>query len=115
MHRKLRTRIFEKAALCRHFEINAYNYSSRKLIPVPIYLSAGQELISATLATIIKDIKKIKPLIFAQHRCHSTFLSFGGNTDDLIVELLGNYKLSNTNGMGGSASIYSKKINSVKH
>ena len=38
---------------------------------------------------------KIKPLIFAQHRCHSTYLSFGGNMDDLIKELLGNLNESN--------------------
>ena len=35
--------------------------------------------------------------------------------DNLIAELLGNYKLSNTNCMGGSASIYSKKINMFGH
>ena len=34
--------------------------------------------------------------------------------DNLIAELLGNYKLSNTNCMGGSASIYSK-INMFGH
>ena len=115
MHKKLRTKIFEKAALCRNFEINAYEYSRRKKIPIPIYLSAGQEFIAATLSTIIKDLKKIKPLIFAQHRCHSTFLSFGGNINQLIIELLGNYKLSNTKGMGGSASLYSKKIDMFGH
>ncbi len=115
MHKKLRTKIFEKAALCRNFEINAYEYSRKKKIPIPIYLSAGQEFIAATLSTIIKDLKKINPLIFAQHRCHSTFLSFGGNINQLIIELLGNYKLSNTKGMGGSASLYSKKINMYGH
>ena len=85
------------------------------MIKIPIYLSAGQEFISASLATIISDFCKVKPLIFAQHRCHSTYLSFGGEIDNLIAELLGNYKLSNTNCMGGSASIYSKKINMFGH
>lgn len=115
MYKELRTKIFEKAALCRNFEINAYEYSRKKKIPIPIYLSAGQEFIAATLSTIIKDSKKINPLIFAQHRCHSTFLSFGGSINQLIIELLGNYKLSNTKGMGGSASLYSKKINMFGH
>ncbi len=115
MHRKLRIKIFEKASLCRHFETNAYKFSEKKLIKIPIYLSAGQEFISASLATIINDFCKVKPLIFAQHRCHSTYLSFGGEMDNLIAELLGNYKLSNTGCMGGSASIYSKKINMFGH
>tara|TARA_B100001093_G_scaffold520484_1_gene616562 strand:+ start:2585 stop:3427 length:843 start_codon:yes stop_codon:yes gene_type:complete len=115
VHKNLRIKIFEKASLCRHFETNVYKFSEEKLIKIPIYLSAGQEFISASLATIINDICKIKPLIFAQHRCHSTYLSFGGEIDNLIAELLGNYKLSNTKCMGGSASIYSKKINMFGH
>ena len=115
MHKNLRIKIIEKASLCRHFETNAYKFSEKKLIKIPIYLSAGQEFISASLATIINDIYKIKPLIFAQHRCHSTYLSFGGEIDNLIAELLGNYRLSNTKCMGGSASIYSKKINMFGH
>lgn len=115
MHKKLRIKIFEKAAICRHFELNAYKLSEKKIISIPIYLSAGQEFISASLSTIINEINKVKPLIFAQHRCHSTYLSFGGRIENLIAELLGNYKMSNTKGMGGSASIHSKKINMYGH
>ncbi len=114
MHKKLRIKIFEKAALCRSFEVNAFNYSKNKIIKIPVYLSAGQEFTPATLSTLISN-KKTKPLIFAQHRCHSTYLSFGGDIKNLINELLGNYKLSNTRGMGGSASIHSKKINMYGH
>ncbi len=115
MHNKLRAKIFEKAALCRHFEINAFNFSKNKVIKIPIYLSAGQEFTSATLASLIQNTKKIKPLIFAQHRCHSTYLSFGGDIKNLINELLGNYKLSISKGKAGSASIYSKKIQMFGH
>ena len=115
MHNKFRTKIFEKAALCRHFEINAFNYSKNKTIKIPIYLSAGQEFTPATLASIILDEKKIKPLIFAQHRCHSTYLAFGGDMQNLINELLGNYKLSISKGKVGSASVYSKKIGMFGH
>jgi len=115
LSKSIQLKIFNKASICRNFELNAFNYSKKKLIPIPIYLSAGQELISASLATIILDMMKIKPLIFAQHRCHSTYLSFGGNIDDLINELLGNYKKSKSKGMVGSASISSKKINMFGH
>ena len=67
------------------------------------------------ISNINKRYKKIKPLIFAQHRCHSTYLSFGGNIENLINELIGNYHLSISQGKSGSASIYSKKINMYGH
>ena len=53
-------------------------------------------------------------MIFAQHRCHSTYLSFGGDAIKLIDELLGK-ESGCTNGMGGSASIHSKEINMYGH
>ena len=58
--------------------------------------------------------KKIKPLIFGQHRCHSTYLTFGGNKSKLIDELLGR-ETGCTKGKGGSASIHSTKINMYGH
>ena len=115
MNKSIRTKIFSKAALCRHFELNAFKFIKRKKIRIPTYLSAGQELIPSTLSVIIKDLLKIKPLIFAQHRCHSIYLAFGGNINSLINELIGNSKEGCTNGMGGSASIHSKKINMFGH
>ena len=53
---------------------------------------------------------KIKPWIFGQHRCHSIYISFGGDKSKLIDELLGK-KTGCNRGMGGSASISSKEIN----
>ena len=72
----------------------------------PIYLSAGQEYISASIAETMKE-KDIEPNIFIQHRGHSTYLSFDAPMDELIDELLGR-KTGCANGMGGSASIHSK-------
>ena len=48
-----------------------------KNIKIPTYVSAGQEFIAASIATICEDLK-IKPWIFGQHRCHSIYISFGG-------------------------------------
>ena len=53
-------------------------------------------------------------MLFPQHRCHSIYLSFGGDIKSLIDELLGR-KSGCTNGMGGSASIHSKKIKMYGH
>ena len=110
---KKKIKIFETASLCRNFEEEVFKYIKEKKINIPVYLSAGQEYISSTISNLTKEIK-VNPLIFPQHRCHSTYLSFGGNINKLIDELLG-LESGCTNGMGGSASIHSKEINMFGH
>ena len=111
--KKFRLKVFEKASYCRHFEEQVVKNIKSKKIEIPTYISSGQEFISSTLATICEE-NKIKPLIFGQHRCHSIYLSFGGDKVKLIDELLGR-KSGCTKGMGGSASIHSKEINMFGH
>ena len=105
--------VFKKTSINRNFELNVFENVQKKNIKLPVYLSAGQETISASLSEICKS-RKIKPLLFPQHRCHSIYISFGGNIKKLILELLGN-KEGCTYGMGGSASIHSKKIKMFGH
>ena len=108
-----RLKTFEKASYCRHFEEQVIKNLKDKNISIPTYVSAGQEFIAASMATICEDLK-IKPLIFGQHRCHSIYIYFGGDKVKLIDELLGR-KTGCTKGMGGSASIASKEINMFGH
>lgn len=108
-----RLEVFKKASHCRHFEEQVIKNIKKKNIKIPTYVSAGQEFIAATIATVCKNLK-IKPMIFAQHRCHSVYLAFGGNVTKLIDELLGR-KSGCTKGLGGSASIHSKEINMYGH
>ncbi len=108
-----RLKTFEKASYCRHFEEQVIKNLKNKKISIPTYVSAGQEFIAASMATICEHLK-IKPLIFGQHRCHSIYISFGGNIVKLIDELLGR-ESGCTRGMGGSASIGSKEINMFGH
>ena len=75
--------VFERASICRHFENEVYKRIVKKEIEFPVYLSAGQEYAPATIAEIVSK-KKIKPLIFGQHRGHSIYLSFGGDINKLI-------------------------------
>jgi len=113
MNKNFRLEIFKKASLCRNFEEQVIINVNNKNIKTPVYVSAGQEFIAAAISTICKK-KKIKPLIFPQHRCHSTYLAFGGNIIKLIDELLGR-ESGCTKGKGGSASIHSKDINMFGH
>lgn len=106
--------IFNKASVIRHFELNAFENIKNKNIQTPVYLSAGQEFIASTLSYLINFKLKIKPLIFAQHRCHSTYLNFGGDKKKLIDELLGR-KTGANKGLGGSASVSSKSISMYGH
>ena len=80
--------IFKKAALCRSFEEEVFKNTENKNIKIPVYLSAGQEYISATFATFFeKVLPKVSKQIFIQHRGHSTYISFGGNLKKLTLEL----------------------------
>lgn len=101
--------MFRKTATNRAFEFEvaaAYNAGTMKL---PIYLSVGQEHIPAAISEVKKDFK-----IFAQHRAHSYYLSFGGGMEPLIDELLGR-ETGCAKGMGGSASIHDPKIGMFGH
>ena len=108
-----RLNTFKKASFCRHFENEVYKNVQSKNIKIPVYLSAGQEYIPASIATMLES-KGIEPNIFIQHRGHSTYLSFGADPIALIDELLGR-KTGCANGMGGSASIHSLEKNIFGH
>ena len=107
-------KIFEKACFSRAFEEKAYELAQNSTIKMPIYLSAGQEFISATLASYLAYNSIDDYQIFIQHRGHSTYLSFGGSPEALVLELLG-HKEGCANGMGGSASIQSRQAKIYGH
>lgn len=105
--------VFKRASLCRNFEQYVFSGIKNKMFKFPIYLSAGQEYISASIAEVMAE-KNIQPNIFIQHRGHSTYLSFDAPIEKLIDELLGRSS-GCANGMGGSASIHSKEKNIFGH
>jgi TPP-dependent pyruvate/acetoin dehydrogenase alpha subunit len=107
-------KIFQRAALSRAFETEVFNQVKIGNIKIPVYLSAGQEYISATLSVALENMGVGAAQVFIQHRGHSTYLSFGGNLIQLALELLGESG-GCSNGMGGSASIQSKEANIYGH
>jgi TPP-dependent pyruvate/acetoin dehydrogenase alpha subunit len=50
-----RIEAFKKASFCRHFENQVYQNVQKKNIKIPVYLSAGQEYIAASIATILEE------------------------------------------------------------
>ena len=108
-----RTNVFKSASLCRNFELFVFEGIQKKMFKFPIYLSAGQEYISASIAEIMSEMN-INPNVFIQHRGHSTYLSYDAPVEQLIDELLGR-KTGCAYGMGGSASIHSKEKNIFGH
>jgi len=100
--------IFKRASLCRAFEEEVYRQVQSGNVKIPVYLSAGQEYTSASLSVLLEKFGITDRQIFIQHRGHSTYLSFGGDLEQLVLELLGK-KLGCSGGMGGSASIQSKQ------
>lgn len=101
--------IFKQTCFNRFFEFEVKKAYDRGLMKLPIYLSVGQEHIPAAIASVFSDC-----LIFAQHRAHSVYLSFGGDPRQLIDELLGRPS-GCARGMGGSASIHSPQIGMFGH
>ena len=84
----------------RAFEQCAAEALKSRHIKVPTYLSLGSEHIPVALKTVFQGFN-----VFAQHRAHSYYLSFGGSPVALIDELLG-LPTGCTGGRGGSASIH---------
>ena len=113
LNKTTRLIIFEKASLCKHFEEKVFKLIKKKKIKFPVYFSSGQEYIACSLGVLFKK-KKIKPMLFGQHRGHSIYVGFGGNLKKLAYEFLGSRK-GCTYGMGGSISISSNNINMYGH
>ncbi len=101
--------VFRKTCLNRYFEIELARVYDTGIIKMPIYLSLGQEHIPVAISAVTTDF-----LIFAQHRAHSYYLSFGGGMKELIDELL-HRESGCADGMGGSASIHDPRIGMFGH
>ncbi len=96
--------VFKKMCVARFFELNAKKAYEDKQINIPIYLSLGQEAISAALAVSFP-----KPYIFAQYRSHDLYLAYGGKPMALVDELLSK-PTGVAGGMGGSAAFHGPDI-----
>jgi acetoin:2,6-dichlorophenolindophenol oxidoreductase subunit alpha len=101
--------VFRKMCYTRYFELMVVKNHKEKRIKNPIYLSTGQESIPAALSELLEDYT-----IFAQHRAHSVYLSFGGNPEKLMNEILGE-ETGCLGGNGGSPMIQDLSIKMIGH
>lgn len=76
--------IFRRMCLVRHFDTGVVRAVEDKYVTYPVYLSLGQEAVSAAMSLVIPEF-----MIFAQHRCHAVYLAFGGDPAKLRDELMG--------------------------
>lgn len=88
--------IFDRMCMVRYFELGVIGAVNKKEITYPVYLSSGQEAVAAALSMEIRDY-----LIFAQHRAHDIYLTFGGSPERLRDELMGLYS-GTSQGKAGS-------------
>ena len=103
------TKIFRKMCLIRHFELQVIEAVKCNLIPGPVYLSVGQEAVSASISTLTEGYA-----VFAQHRGHSVYLAYGGNIERLVDELLGR-GTGCCGGKGGSPCVQDLDVQMYGH
>lgn len=101
--------LFRQTCRNKFFEEEVVKAFNAGRIKIPIYLSIGSEHVPAAISHA-----DINFMIFAQHRAHSYYMSFGGDLEALRDELL--HKESGcARGMGGSASIHDPSIPMFGH
>jgi len=106
---KISLDIFKKICKIKFFENEIKILHQQKKITPLVYLSLGQEAVSAATSVAMKG-----SYVLAQHRGHGPYLSFGGNPITLIDELLG-LESGCCKGKGGSPMIHEKKKKIIGH
>lgn len=103
--------IFRKMFFVRCFENWIPSAVNNKLVTYPVYLSSGQESAASALSCLVRSYQ-----IFAQHRAHDIFLTFGAPPELLMDELLG-LPTGSSGGRAGSNCLqyHDDKLNMYGH
>ena len=81
--REFSLEMFRRGSFTRQFEYQVKHAFDQKIFQIPIYLCIGQEFNPAAYSMVLKDFQ-----IFAQHRAHGIYLSFGAPPEKLRDELI---------------------------
>ena len=76
--------IFKRMCEIRYFDLEVIKAHKGGHIYCPVYLSAGQEAVAASLSVLCPDY-----MVFLQHRAHAWYLAYGGDPEKLRDEILG--------------------------
>ena len=101
--------IYRRICRTRTFEEGLIKAVKDGFVTSPVYLSSGQESIAAALSVAVPG-----PVIFAQHRCHGVYLSYGGDPVKLRDELMG-LPTGTSGGRAGSNCIQCHENGVVMH
>lgn len=101
--------LYKRGDYVRRFELRVKEAFDRKLFTIPIYLCVGQEFNAAVFSMMLQGFD-----IFAQHRAHGIYLSFGASPEKLRDELLG-LPTGCSGGMSGSNAIQGPEIRMFGH
>lgn len=101
--------LYRKICFSHFFEYRVQAEDQKKSLAAPVYLAAGQESTPAAISLAMPGAH-----VFGQHRAHALYLSFGGNPNLLVDELLG-LKSGACGGMGGSICIHDKQNHIYAH
>ena len=107
--REFSLEMFRRGSFTRQFEYQVKHAFDQKIFQIPIYLCIGQEFNAAAYSMVLKDFQ-----IFAQHRAHGIYLSFGAPPEKLRDELMG-LPSGCSGGMSGSNAIQGPEINMFGH
>ena len=107
--REFSLEMFRRGSFTRQFEYQVKDAFDQKVFQIPIYLCIGQEFNPAAYSMVLKNFQ-----IFAQHRAHGIYLSFGAPPEKLRDELMG-LPSGCSGGMSGSNAIQGPEINMFGH
>lgn len=96
--------VYKQCCFNRAYEYEVATALNDKVVVPPVYLSVGTEYIPVILKKALQKNKIEVAHIFAQHRCHSYYLTFFDKAKELGFELCGDVRGCNR-GQSGSASI----------
>lgn len=83
---KLPINLFETMCLIRRFEDSLMELYDKGLISGTIHTSSGQE---ACAVGVCSHLDPERDIVYSNHRCHGHFLSFTGNFEGLLREIIG--------------------------
>ena len=96
---------FKKILFIRKFEELLLDLFEKGMLSGTTHTSIGQEVIPV----VLMDHLKRNDVVFSNHRCHGHYISYGGDPELLLAEIMGKDEGMN-GGRGGSQHLCYKNF-----